>query len=457
MNTARGKEIIGMFDGPIVPLTVRLALPMLIGQVVQMLYAVIDTVFIARIDPSSTAIISGTGLAFPLFFLVMALGISISVGVSSLTGRIIGANQHDEAPRVLASGLLLSLIIAAPAIILGYRFGHSFLHLLAGNKLSDESINYGLQFFTWLLPGFGLMLVSQAFLGMLQGEGRTDTMAKAMVASTVINIILDPILIFGFHLGVAGAGIATSISITVAMVYALVMFNGKGSHLQLTFDITKCKAGYLKEIVRIGFPNFISMAAMSISFMVLNKIVGGIGQTEMNGWTLVGRMDQIVLIPSFAISGATISMIAQNFGRGNLDRVNKIYTANIRLGIGVVAGVACIYMMASQFFFSFFSSVPEVVNAAAHQVHLLALTFVGVSVAIISTSTFQATGKPLPALVISLSRIGIIAIPLAFLLVFVFHLGMNGVFIALIIGNLSAMPIGYFWTKRHLKRLVLKQ
>lgn len=456
MDVSRGKEIKGMFDGPIAPLTFRLAMPMLIGQVVQMLYAVIDTIFIARIDPSSTAIISGTGLAFPLFFLVMALGISISVGVSSLTGRIIGANQYEEAPRVLASGLLISIVIAAPAIVLGYLFGHSFLHLLAGNKLSDEAINYGLQFFTWLLPGFGLMLVSQAFLGMLQGEGRTDTMAKAMVASTVLNIVLDPVFIFYLHLGVAGAGIATSISITVAMAYALVMFNGKGSHLPLTFNITRSKGIYVKEIIRIGFPNFISMAAMSLSFMVLNKIVGGIGQTEMNGWTLVGRMDQIVLIPSFALSGATISMIAQNFGRGNLDRVKKIYRTNVRLGITVVAGVACIYMIASRPFFSFFSNVPEVVRSAAHQVHLIALTFTGVSVAIISTSAFQATGKPLPALAISLTRMGLIAIPLAALFVFVFHLGMTGVFIAMIIGNLTAMPIAYYWTKRHLKKLTVK-
>jgi putative MATE family efflux protein len=383
----------------------------------------------------------------------MALGISISVGVSSLTGRIIGANRHEEAPRVLASGLLLSLVIAAPSIALGYCFGSPFLHFLAGDKLSDAAINYGLQFFNWLLPGFGLMLISQAFFGMLQGEGRTDTMAKAMVASTALNMILDPVFIFSLHFGVAGAGMATSISITVAMVYALVMFNGKGSQLPLTFNFTKCKGIYLKEIVRIGFPNFISMAAMSLSFMALNKIVGGIGQTEMNGWTLVGRMDQIVLIPSFAISGATISMIAQNFGRGNIDRVKKIYHTNVRLGVAVVGAVACVYMLSSQFFFPFFSSVPAVVHAATRQVHLISLTFAGVSVAIISTAAFQATGKPLPALVISLSRIGLIAIPLAALFVFVFHLAMTGVFFALIIGNLSAMPIAYFWTRRHLRKL----
>jgi putative MATE family efflux protein len=453
MNAIRGKEIKGMFDGPIVPLSIRIAAPMLIGQVVQMLYFIIDTVFIARIDPSSTAIISGTGLAFPLFFMVFALGISISVGVSTITGRIIGANRIEEAPRVLASGLLVSIVIATPAIILGYLFGHPFLHFLAGDKLSDEAINYGLQFFYFILPGFGLMLISQAFFGMLQGEGRTDTVAKSMVVSTLLNILLDPILIFHLRLGVAGAGIATSISIAVAMIYALVMFKGKGSRLPLTFNIARCKTGYLKEVLRIGFPNFLSLAAMSVSFMVLNKIVGGIGQAEMNGWALVGRMDQIVLIPSFALSGATIAMISQNYGRGNIDRVKKIYRTNIRFGIAAVIAVAGVYMLGSPFFFPIFSNVPEVVNAAVRQVHYVALTFVGVSVAIISTSAFQATGKPLPALAISLVRMGLVAIPLAFFLVYVMHMGMLGMFLSLMIGNLAAMPVAYYWTKGHLRRL----
>ncbi|HEX7510136.1 MAG TPA: MATE family efflux transporter, partial [Chitinivibrionales bacterium] len=345
MNHIQGKEIPGMFDGPIVPVTIRIASPMLIGQAVQLLYMIIDTVFIARIDPSSTAILSGTGLAFPLFFLFMAIGISISVGVGAITGRIIGENHRELGPRVLSSGLLISASIALFALVAGYCFGDHFLHFLAGNKLSDDAIAYGLRFFYFLLPGFGLMLVSQSFIGMLQGEGRTGAIAKIMVISTVLNIVFDPIFIFGFHWGVAGAGIATTLSIAIATVYALFMFKKSDAHLPLTFDLTKSKGIFIREIARIGFPNFLSMAAMSISFMILNKIVSSIGQTEMNGWTLVGRMDQIVLIPSFALSGATITMLSQNYGRGNLSRVMQAYRVNILLGIVVVASVALMYSL----------------------------------------------------------------------------------------------------------------
>jgi Na+-driven multidrug efflux pump len=237
------------------------------------------------------------------------------------------------------------------------------------------------------------------------------------------------------------------------MVYALFTLSRGGSHLTLTIDLSKNRGVYIREILRIGFPNLISMAAMSISFMVLNKLVSGIGQTEMNGWTMVGRMDQIVLIPSFAISGATIAMISQNFGRGNTARVRTIYRTNIILGIGVVALVAGVYIAASPLLFPFFSNVKEVVAAAIGQVRLVAITFTGVSAAIISTAAFQATGKPLPALVISLVRMGLISIPLALAFVFVFHLGFVGVLLSLAIGNLATLPISFAWTWHHMIRL----
>jgi len=442
-----------MFDGSIAPLTARLALPMLIGQLLQVAYMIIDTAFIARIDPTSTALLSGTGLAFPLFFLFMAIGVSINVGVSTLMGRMIGEKRADEAPHVLASGLLIASVIIVPVLALGYPFGHTFLHILAGSRLSDQAVDYGLYFYYFLLPGFALMLLGQAFFGILQGEGRTDTIARIMVISTLLNIILDPILIFIVHMGVSGAGLATSLSVMISMVYGVLSLKKGGSHLTLTINLFNSQKPLIREIIRIGFPNLISMAAMSISFMILNKLVGGIGQTEMNAWTMVGRMDQIVLIPSFAISGATVAMVSQNFGRGNLLRVRKMYRINMLLGMGVVTFVALLYMIVTPFLFPFFSTVTDVVSTAVFQVRVVALSFTGVCAAIISTAVFQATGKPLPALVISLFRMGIISIPLAVLMAYTWGLGYPGILFALAAGNLAVLPIAFGWTRLHLKRL----
>jgi Na+-driven multidrug efflux pump len=173
----------------------------------------------------------------------------------------------------------------------------------------------------------------------------------------------------------------------------------------------------------------------------------------MNSWTLVGRMDQIVLIPSFAVAGATVTMIAQNFGRGNMERVKKIYAHNIGLAMMIVGSVAFVYIISAPYFFRLFTNVPEVVSLAALQVRVLAVTFIALSASIVSASTFQATRKPVPALLFALIRMGIISIPIALFLVFVLDMKMWGVYIGIGCGNLCAFPIAFFWTKRHLRKL----
>jgi len=445
-----------MFDGPIIPIAIKIGLPMLIGLVLQFCYALVDTIFISRIDPKSTAILSGTSLMFPLFFLFMAISMSMNVGIGAMVGRFIGENNRESARHVMPSGLLIGLCIGVPAIIGVYVFSGHFLHLLAGSQLSEEAIGYGKQFLNFLVPGLSIMLIGNVFSGILQGEGRTSTIAMAMVVSTALNIALDPILIFGLKMGVAGAGLATSISILIAALMMCIAFLRNPSSFPFSFNIFKSQWNIVVEILRIGFPNFLSMASLAVSFMVFNKIVSAIDQTVMNAWTLVGRMDQIVMIPAFAVSGAALTMIAQNFGRGNMGRVNKIYNSVVVSGMLGVGTIALVYMVAAPWFFKMFTDLPEVVNLAGRQVRFLALTITGLSVAIVTASSFQAIGKPLPALFLALIRMGLISIPLALILVFTLHLKIYGVYIAIATGNLCAAPISYFLFRRQVKRMAIK-
>jgi putative MATE family efflux protein len=447
------KEIPGMFEGPILPLTIKIGLPILIGNALQFCYALADTVFISRIDPSSTAIMSGTGLMFPLFFLFMAISMSMSIGIAALVGRLIGANDRELVGHVMPSAALIAFAIGVPALVGGYLFSHHFLHFLAGSKLSEEAIGYGQSFFNFFLPGLSIMLVGSVFMGIFQGEGHTSIIARAMVLSTMLNIILDPIFIFGLKMGVGGAGLATSIAIFISMAVMFIAFLRDKSSFPFSFNIFKCRWKIIVEIVRIGFPNFLSMAALAISFMVFNKIVSALDQTVMNAWTLVGRMDQIVLIPSFAVSGAALTMIAQNFGRKNFTRVGKIYRRTIVIGMVLVLIAATIYSIIAPLFFGLFSDVKEVVELAARQVRFLSFTFMGLSAAIISASTLQAIGKSVAALILALVRMGLISIPIALILVFGFHMKIEGVFIALGVGNVCALPIAFFWVRLHIKKI----
>ncbi len=451
-NHAR-KEIDGMFDGPVVPLTLRIALPMLASQILQLFYSIVDTFFISRIDPSSTALLSGTGLMFPVFFFFMAMGASISVGTSSLVGRVIGARDTRAAGHIMASSLTMVLCIALPLLIFGYGFSGALVRALAGNRLSEEAISYGLRYFRWLVPGLAVLLVMHGVGGILQGEGLTGKLARAMMLSTGANIVLDPLFIFVFGMGVSGAALATSISVCISAGYVLAVFLKGHTATPFVVDLTKARWTVMREIVRIGFPHFLSMASMSISFMVFNKVVGSIGQTAMNAWTLAGRMDQIALIPSFAVGAASIPIIAQNYGRGNLERVRGAYRKNIGLAMAMVGIGAIVYNIVAVWLFPLFTSVPEVIAAAVRQVRVLSFTFLGVSVAIVSSSTFQATGRPLPALLLTIVRVAGIAIPAVLIMVYVFDLGIAGVWAGLAAGNIAIAPLAFYAASRHLSRL----
>ncbi len=446
-------EIHGMFEGPILPLALKLSIPFFISNVIGLFYLVIDTYFITLIDRGSTALISGTGLVFPVYFLFLALGMGINIGVSSLVARAIGEKNQAALERAADSGLLIAAILAVSTLTAGYVFGSDILHFLAGSKLSEEAIGHGLMFFYFILPALGLLLLGHVLLGVLQGEGLTRYIATASVLSAVVNIALDPLLIFYFNMGVAGAGLATSLGMVVAAVYVIGIFVKKKSSIPIHWDLTKARMKLIREIVRVGSIQSLQMAALSLTFMFLNNIVSSIGQDAMNSFALCGRTDQVLFIPAFAISGATISMVGQNYGRGNLARVKSIYAHNILLGLVMVLVLAVVYNLTAEWIFSGFSSVENVISGSVSQVRALSFTFIGVSTAMISGSTFQATGKPMPALLITLVRMMILAVPAAYLLVYVFDMKMPGVFIALAAGNVLALPLSWIWTRLHLNKL----
>jgi Na+-driven multidrug efflux pump len=255
---------------------------------------------------------------------------------------------------------------------------------------------------------------------------------------------------------VAGAGLATTLSIGLSVCIVAVQFLRGASVVPMTLNLSRARWRIVNEIAHIGFPHFLSMASLSISFMVFNKIVSTIGEAAMNAWMLAGRMDQIVLMPSFCIAGATITIVAQNYGRRNLERIRTVYRRNVALGMSVVAVVALAYALGAPAFFHAFTEVEEVITLASMQVRILAATFVCISAAIISASMFQATRRPILALVVSLTRMGLISIPAALICAFPLRLGFTGVVIGLAIGNVAVLPVALFWASRHLGRLTFR-
>jgi putative MATE family efflux protein len=453
MSNPAQQEISGIFEGPILPVTIKLGLPILLSNLLNFFYNIVDTVFISMIDRKSTALLSGTGIVFPVFFLFLALASGLGVGMSTLVARSIGERNMDALRHGMASGFLLSLAISVVTIPLGYIFIDNIFALLAGKGMSPEAIGYGTQYFQWVLPGLAIMVFGQVLMGILQGEGKTRHIAVAMIISTLANIGLDPLFIFTFRMGVAGAAAATTASIAIAGIYVLFVFLSGRSAAPLNLNPFAARPAMMRQILAIGFPQSLGMLALSIAFMALNKLVSGIGEAEMTAWSIVGRVDQLVFIPIFAISVANATIIGQNYGRRNLARLLKVNDTNLLASILIIMGLSVLYILGAPILYRAFSSVEKVLSLSVTQVRWLSFTFIGIAGAIICGGTFQGTGTPLPALVITLLRIGLISVPLSCLFVLGFGWGMPGIWAALGASNLASLPLSWLWSRHHLRHL----
>jgi putative MATE family efflux protein len=442
-----------MFEGRIWRTTLRLAFPLMIANLVSFSYAFVDTVFISMIDRGSTAIISGMGLIIPIFILAIALSTGLGMGVSAVVARGMGEENPMVLRKVAASGFLIALVISAMVLIASYLFGRRFIALLAGPSLSAFALEKAWEYLFFVLPGFFFLIVGRVLIGILQGEGLNRKIALALAISTGSNLVLDPLFIFVLRMGVGGAALATTVAILIAALYVLPQFRKGRTRTVLSFSFWRAEAHLVREILRTGMPHIIGQLAEGVSYLLLNRLVSSIGEAAMNSWTLCIRIDQLLLIPIFSLSGANLTMVGQNFGRGKLERVRLIFRTNVLLCAGVLVAFASVYSGLAPFIFHAFSSLPEVVAGSVRQVRVLAFTFIGTAFAVITVTTFQSTGHPGRAILLTLMRLGMISVPLGYLLHYLLSWGMWSIYLAIGLSNLTVLATSWFWGKHTLQDL----
>jgi len=186
-------RIKGMFDGPIIRVLARLALPMFAGMVFQVLYSIVDTIWISRIDLNDPSYVGGTGMIFPLIFLVIALGSGILIGISSLVARSIGEKNWRVLEKTAESGLFIGVSLSVLFVSLAYIFDKKLVHLLGA---TGDYYTHALEYLRFMIPAGAIMLIGNVFNGILQGEGLMNKIMKAMIIATLANIALDPLCIF---------------------------------------------------------------------------------------------------------------------------------------------------------------------------------------------------------------------------------------------------------------------
>jgi putative MATE family efflux protein len=275
----------------------------------------------------------------------------------------------------------------------------------------------------------------------------------SIILGTGLNIVLDPVLIFVFGLGVPGAALATVIAQGAAVAYSVQIIVRKKALSRVEWKLAHVDIAVIGRVVSVGIPQSVNQILLSLTFLILNGVVVSIDPRALTAFALCGRMDQIVLTPIFATGSTLITMVGQNAGRGLFDRVRDIWRTGVATAAAVVAVLAGLLMIAAPLLYRAVSTDPEVIAYAVRQTRIVELSFAFASVTILGRALFQAIGHPVPAVVITSLRMFVIAIPVVYLLVRVFDLGMYGVWTGVITGNVLSGLISLVWARTALTRL----
>jgi putative MATE family efflux protein len=437
--------------GPLAPTLIKLSLPMLAGHLFNLAYNLADTFFISQINPNDEWLIGATGLVWPIFFTFMAVMFGISTGVSSLVARAIGAGRTDDLDRTAESGLFLAVAGGIGFLVLLYPLAEPILRLFGGH---DQLLVYGLEYLYWILPVAPFMLLSAVFNGILQGEGRPQHMMVSMIIGTVVNLILDPVLIFVVGMGISGAALATVIGNVLGFLYLLVVFLKTQSQVKIHWKIAHISMPVVGEIVRVGLPQMLSNLLASLSFIFYNRIMIDLVPIIMSSFTLYSRLEQIALSPIWALMSGLAAVAGQAAGARDIKRMRAASWTATLIGLVVSGPLLLGYVLVSPLLFRIFQSNAGVLEYASRIAPWMAgAAAISIPIFVIN-NVMTSAGFSIRSLVLTAVRIYALSVPACALGAYVIGRNVSSVMFALVIASGLALALNLLAQRDFFVRLL---
>ena len=380
----------------------RLAVPASIGTLFQTLYTIVDTFYAGKISPEA---LSALSKSFPIYFIIIATSIGVTVAGTSLIGSSIGEKNEKNVLSYFGNVIIYAIIISIVVSILGFSFGENIFQLM--NSSNTVTI-LGLEYINIIFLGTVLFILVVALNSFLHAEGDTKTYRNVLIFSFFLNIILNPILIFGFlfipPLGITGIGIATLIAQFFSLLIILIKILNNQKIKQITLDHFRAKFFFLKNIFFQSMPITIAILGYSIAATVVFTYVGLFGEYAVAGYGSATRIEQVVLLPILGINTAIISIIAQNIGAKYYDRVEQSYFTSIKYGLFIMLIAGVVIFISADIVPKFFSSNPEVIMHGSMYLKISAFILPAYPIFFLSNGFFMALKKSEKAMVNNIAR-----------------------------------------------------
>lgn len=402
-----------MTEGPIARHVLRLAAPIAAGMIFQTLYYLVDLYFVSRLGEAAIAGVSAAG---NLQFVVMALTQVLGVGTMTAIAHAVGRKDRDDANWVFNQSLLLAAAGGLLTVAGGYLLVGPYMRELGADA---ATVAEGSVYLRCFLPGLGLQFALVTMGAALRGTGIEKPAMLVQLLTVGLNAILSPILVVGWlsgrPLGVAGAGLATSISIAVGVVAMARYFVRLERYVGFATARLAPRPAVWRRILRIGLPPGGEFALLFVYLGTIYWVIRDFGAAAQAGFGIGSRVMQAIFLPAMAVAFATAPVAGQNFGAGRRDRVGETFRAAVAIGSAIMLTLTLLCQVRPDLLIRVFTADPEVLAIGAQFLRIISWNFVASGVIFTCSGMFQALGNTLPALWSSASRLLTFVVPAVWL------------------------------------------
>lgn len=427
---------------PIGKLLIKQAVPASIGILVMSLNILVDTIFVGQWIGSTA--IAAINVVLPVSFFIAALGMSIGIGGSSIISRALGANNDLKALKVFGNQITLTVLLSVTMVIFGLIYVNDIIPAFGGQGAIFEPAKI---YYKIVLYGVPVLALSMMGNTVIRAEGKPKFAMYAMLIPSVGNLILDFVFINILDYGMAGAAWATTGSYFLCLGFIVWFFLSKHSELKLDFSHLGLNKSIVSEIGSLGFVTLARQAVVSITYLFMNNILYDLGgETSVTAYAIVGRMLMFALFPVFGVTQGFLPIAGYNYGAQKYDRVREtIYTA-IKYAAGLATLVFVLLMVFPEAITRLFTTDYDVIAQTPSAMRWVFAATPIIAVQLIGAAYFQAVGKAIPALLLTLTRQGFFFIPL--ILILPKFYGEIGVWMSFPIADVLSTLVTAFFLKR---------
>jgi len=403
---------------PIGRLLLTMSVPMMLSMLVQALYNVVDSIFVARISELQYEL-TAVSTAFPIQNLMIAFGTGIGVGITTLISKSLGEKNPKRARRAAAQGIMLEICSCIIFVLIGLFGTEAFMRSQTGN---EEIIRHGVDYLSICCTfSFGIF-IEITFEKLLQSTGKMVQSMLSQAIGAIINIILDPILIFGMFglpaMGIKGAACATVIGQMAAAVAAIIFHLASNRELRIAPSDFKLHKKLIAKILIVGLPSVLMVAIGSVMTYCMNKILFSINKVGEIATTVFGvyfKLQSFLVMPVIGLNNGMVPIIAFNYGARNKKRITKTIRLSVIAAVCIMLCGILLFQLAPEWLLGLFGAENEMMSIGKTALRIISLNFIFAGYCIVISSTFQAFGNGLFSMIISFIRQLVVLIPVAFL------------------------------------------